>query len=162
MGRLSNGGHLKPVTLKPVSRIFSIFHVFMSAFSVFSASSASGISSNPCFLGEWDLPHFPHLPRIGFEALILKIRLTGFIMTGLGDRDPRVELNPSQRQTGRNGEFAVQPSRKLLICHGDDLNVSKGWVSFLSTTSLLCPGQTPAHKFDVICFFFFPPRHNVL
>ena len=33
----SRGGHLKPVILKPVIRIFCIFHVFVSAFSAFSA-----------------------------------------------------------------------------------------------------------------------------
>ena len=47
-----DGGHLKPVTLKPVSRIFRIFRVFASAFSAFSAFSAlllCGVSSNPCF-----------------------------------------------------------------------------------------------------------------
>ena len=46
-----NGGHLKPVTLKPVSRIFRIFRVFVSAFSAFSAFSLRGISSDPCFSG---------------------------------------------------------------------------------------------------------------
>ena len=47
-----SGGHLKPVTLKPVIRIFRIFCVFASAFSAFSAFSAlllCGVSSNPCF-----------------------------------------------------------------------------------------------------------------
>ena len=39
------GGHLKPVTLKPVIRIF------VSAFSAFSAFSFCGISSGPCFPG---------------------------------------------------------------------------------------------------------------
>ena len=43
------GGHLKPVTLKPVSRIFRIFRIFVSAFSAFSAFLFRGISSNPCF-----------------------------------------------------------------------------------------------------------------
>ena len=42
------GGHLNPVTLKPVSRIFCICGVFVSAFSAFSLR---GISSNPCFSG---------------------------------------------------------------------------------------------------------------
>ena len=32
-----HGGHLKPVTLKPVIRIFRIFRVFVPAFSAFSA-----------------------------------------------------------------------------------------------------------------------------
>ena len=44
------GDHLKPVTLKPVIRIFRIFRVFASAFSVFSAFSVlllCGVSSNP-------------------------------------------------------------------------------------------------------------------
>ena len=48
------GGHLKPVTLKPVIRIFRIFRVFVSAFSAFSAFPACllcGISSDPCFAG---------------------------------------------------------------------------------------------------------------
>ena len=47
-----DGGHLKPVTLKPVIRIFRIFRVFASAFSAFSVFSAfllCGVSSNPCF-----------------------------------------------------------------------------------------------------------------
>ena len=42
----SNGGHLKPITLKPVSRIFYIFRVFVSAFSAFSAFLLRGISSD--------------------------------------------------------------------------------------------------------------------
>ena len=46
-----NGGHLKPVTLKPVIRIFRIFRVFVSAFSAFSAFSFCGVSSDPCFPG---------------------------------------------------------------------------------------------------------------
>ena len=82
-----DGGHLKPVTLKPVIRIFRIFRVFVSAFSAFSAFSALllfGISSDPCFFwAERDFPHFPRFPRIGFESLISKIRPTGFRMTGL-------------------------------------------------------------------------------
>ena len=45
------GGHLKPVTLKPVIRIFRIFRVFASAFSAFSAFLLCGISSDPCFSG---------------------------------------------------------------------------------------------------------------
>ena len=47
----SSGAHLKPVTLKPVSRIFRIFRVFASAFSAFSAFSARLLCgvSNPCF-----------------------------------------------------------------------------------------------------------------
>ena len=45
------GGHLKPVTLKPVIRIFRIFRVFVSAFSAFSAFLLCGISSDPCFSG---------------------------------------------------------------------------------------------------------------
>ena len=43
------GVHLKPVTLKPVSRIFRIFCVFVSAFSAFSAFLLRGVSSDPCF-----------------------------------------------------------------------------------------------------------------
>ena len=43
---LFSGGHLKPVTLKPVIRIFRIFRVFASAFS---ALLLCGVSSNPCF-----------------------------------------------------------------------------------------------------------------
>ena len=89
----SFGGHLKPVTLKPVIRIFRIFRVFVSAFSAFSAFLLCGISSDPCFFrvfalrdllrplffwGERDFPHFPHFPCIGFESLISKIRPTGF------------------------------------------------------------------------------------
>ena len=42
------GGHLKPITLKPVSRIF---RVFVSAFSVFSAFLLCGIFSDPYFSG---------------------------------------------------------------------------------------------------------------
>ena len=37
------GGHLKPVTLKPVIRIFRVFA------SAFSALLLCGVSSNPCF-----------------------------------------------------------------------------------------------------------------
>ena len=40
--QILSGGHLKPVTLKPVSRIFRIFRIFVSAF-----------------------PHFPRFPRFG-------------------------------------------------------------------------------------------------
>ena len=47
----SYGGHLKPVTLKPVSRIFCAFHVFVSAFSAFYAFLCCGVSSDPCFFG---------------------------------------------------------------------------------------------------------------
>ena len=54
--RLPNyGGNLKPVTLKPVIRIFCIFRVFVSAFSAFSAFLVRGISSDPFFWGERDL-----------------------------------------------------------------------------------------------------------
>ena len=81
---IENGGHLKPVTLKPVSRIFRIFRVFVSAFSAFSAFLLPGVSSDPGFCrGERGLPHFPHFSRIGFESLISKMRATGFIVTGL-------------------------------------------------------------------------------
>ena len=45
------GGHLRPVTLKPVIRIFRIFRVFVSAFSAFSAFLLCGISADPCFSG---------------------------------------------------------------------------------------------------------------
>ena len=45
------GGHLKPVTSKPVSRSFRIFRVFVSAFSAFSAFSLCGTSSDPYFSG---------------------------------------------------------------------------------------------------------------
>ena len=41
-----SGGHLKPITLKPISRIF---RVFASAFSAFFALLLCGVSSNPCF-----------------------------------------------------------------------------------------------------------------
>ena len=47
-------GHLKPITLKPVIRIFRIFRVFVSTFSAFSAFSAfllCEISSDPGFSG---------------------------------------------------------------------------------------------------------------
>ena len=44
-----NGGHLKPVTLKPVSHIFRIFQLVVSVLSAFSACSLRGISSDPCF-----------------------------------------------------------------------------------------------------------------
>ena len=67
----SDGGHLKPVTLKPVICIFCIFHIFVFAFSAFSAFLLFGIFSDPCFFcGERDFPYFPHFPRIGFESLI--------------------------------------------------------------------------------------------
>ena len=39
----------KPVTLKPVIRIFRIFRVFVSAFSTLSAFLLRGASSDPCF-----------------------------------------------------------------------------------------------------------------
>ena len=48
------GGHPKPVTFKPVSRIFRIFcvfRVFVSAFSAFSAFLLCGIPSDPFSLG---------------------------------------------------------------------------------------------------------------
>ena len=48
------GDHVKPVKLKPVSRMFRIFRVLASAFSAFSAFSVfslCGISSDPCFSG---------------------------------------------------------------------------------------------------------------
>ena len=73
-----HGGHLKPVTLKPVSRIlrFSVFRI--------SAFSAFGHLLRPLFFwGERDLPH---LPRIGIEPLISKIRPTGFTTTGLSQK----------------------------------------------------------------------------
>ena len=44
-----NGGHLKPITLKPVSHILRIFRVFMSAFSAFSAFLLCGVCFDPCF-----------------------------------------------------------------------------------------------------------------
>ena len=81
------GGHLKPVTLKPVIRIFRIFRVFVSAFSAFSAFSPCFRSAESpqtlVFLGWEGRPHFRHFPCIGFESLISKIRPTGFRMTGL-------------------------------------------------------------------------------
>ena len=82
------GGHLKPVTLKPVIRIFRIFRVFVSAFFAFSAFSAflfCRISSDPCFSGvRGTFRIFRIFPAcIGFESLISKIRPTGFRMTGL-------------------------------------------------------------------------------
>ena len=43
------GGLLKPITLKPVSRIFRIFRVFVSAFSAFSAFS--GVLLGLVFVG---------------------------------------------------------------------------------------------------------------
>ena len=77
-----NGGHLKPVTLKPVIRIFRIFRVFVSAFSAFSAFffALQNLLRPLFFWGERDFPRFP---RISFESLISKIRPTGFRMTGL-------------------------------------------------------------------------------
>ena len=76
--RGGTGGHLKPVTLKPVSHIFC---VFVSAFSTFC--SVKSLQTLVFFSGvRRDVPHFPHFLRIGFESLISKIRPTGSIMTG--------------------------------------------------------------------------------
>ena len=84
------GGHLKPVTLKPVIRIsFRIFRVFASAFSRphfpvrFPRFRSAESPQTLVFLGWEGRPHFPHFPCIGFESLISKIRPTGFRMTGL-------------------------------------------------------------------------------
>ena len=78
-----NGGHLKPVTLKPISRIFRILASVFSAFSAFSASSLRAISSDPCFFSgvRGTFRIFRILPVSGSNRW--KIRPTGFIMTGL-------------------------------------------------------------------------------
>ena len=80
--RYEDGGHLKPVTLKPCNhphfphfprfrvRIFRIFRVFR----VFALRN---LLRPLLFWGERDCPHFPHFSRIGFESLISKIRPTG-------------------------------------------------------------------------------------
>ena len=99
------GVHLKPVTLKPVIRIFRIFRVFVSAFSAFSTFSVfllCGISSDPCFSGVRVFPHFLHFPRLGFESLISKIRPTGFNMTGLG-RSGKYGKRRGVKKKGENG-----------------------------------------------------------
>ena len=111
-----NGGHLKPVTLKPVIRIFRVFASAFSAFSVFSAFSFCGVSSDPCFPGWEGRPHFPHFPCIGFESLISKIRPTGFRMTGpIGDWDlsspPSVQLGIS----GHNLRWAKITKHQSLV-----------------------------------------------
>ena len=72
------GGHLKPVTLKPVIRIFPRFR-----FHIFRDFALRNLLLPLFFRGEREFSHFPHFPCIGFELLILKIRPTGFIMTGL-------------------------------------------------------------------------------
>ena len=85
------GGHLEPVTLKPVS---CIFRILMPAFPHFPHCRFVRIFR---IVASWNLPRplfsgvrgtfriFRTFPISGFESLILKIRLTGFIVTGLGD-----------------------------------------------------------------------------
>ena len=51
-----SGGHLRPVTLKPVIRIFRTFRVFMSSSSAFLLPRTS---SDPCFSGVRGTSAFP-------------------------------------------------------------------------------------------------------
>ena len=135
VGRDIFGGHLKPVTLKPVSHIFGIFRVFVSTFSAFSALWS--LLRPLFFWGERDLPHFPHFRCIGFALLLSEIRPTGFIMTGL--RRPAIlrkfdgsfagfPSDPDKKGLKDSGAFFI---RKLLrnnsflfqlrsaeVCHG--------------------------------------------
>ena len=74
-GYFSTGGHLKPDTCKPFSRIFRV--------CIFRILLLRGIFLD-YFCGErGTFRHFPHFPRTGFKSLILKIRPTGFVKTGL-------------------------------------------------------------------------------
>ena len=99
----SCGGHLKPITLKPVIRIFCIFRVFvsaLSAFSAFSAFSFCGISSDPCFPGGGrDSPHFPHFPLSGLNRWFRKSDRPALGWPALGDRE-----NKGSKSSGKISE----------------------------------------------------------
>ena len=96
-----HGGHLKPVTLKPVIRIFRIFRVFVSAFSAFSAFSPSsfcGISSDPCFpRGERDVRIFRIFFVSGLNRWFRKSDWPALGWPALGDREDRGLPLPLER-----------------------------------------------------------------
>ena len=80
------GGHLKPVTLKPVSRIFRIFRVLVSAFSAFSAFSLCGTSSDPCFSGvRGTVRIFRIFPVSGLNRWFRKSDRPALLWPALGD-----------------------------------------------------------------------------
>ena len=86
----SHGGHLKPVTLKPVIRIFRIFRVFVSAFSAFSFC---GISSDPCFPGVGGTSAFSaFFPVSGLNRWFRRSDRPALGWPALGDWEAR--LNP--------------------------------------------------------------------
>ena len=86
-------GHLKPATLKPVSRIFRIFRVLVSAFSAFSAFSTfllCGISSDPCFSGVRGTVHiFRIFPLSGSNRWFRKTDWPALLWPALGDRESK-------------------------------------------------------------------------
>ena len=82
----SPSSDLKPVTLKPVSRIFRVscpYFLHLPRFRSVESPQTFFFGWGGWGGGERDLPHFPHLRRIRFESLTSKIRPTGFIMTSL-------------------------------------------------------------------------------
>ena len=87
-----SAGHLKPVTLKPVIRIFRIFRVFVSAFSAFSVFSLFGISSDPCFSGVRGT--FRIFPVSGSNRWFRKSDRPALLWPALGDREKANRLAP--------------------------------------------------------------------
>ena len=83
------GGHLKPVTLKPVIHIFRIFRVSCPHFPRFPSFRPAESPQTLVFLGWEGRPHFPPFPCIRFESLISKIRPTGIRWLGIYVEIPR-------------------------------------------------------------------------
>ena len=145
------GGHLRPVTLKPVSRIFRVSCPHFPYFPRFCAVESP---QTLFFWGQRDPLHCPHFPRIGL-LLISKIRPTGFIRTGLGwpgDISHKRGLSKMAMKhatpcmthlTARNGIFYSQ------LCWGF---LTYNWNYLLTTLGYLTYNFSFLFAIEVVCF----------